>query len=111
MLAYYTDVTCKQLRHFVNSGGDTTATLAQHEQHRFVHIVIDKHKRLLCRPYQVCGKLVGIEYLTLIENTFYKQQPDGNNKQELSTIKEAVVETTKAQSEELSYCDIVVAFL
>lgn len=30
-----------------------------------------------------------------------QQQPDGNNKQELSTIKEAVVETSKAQSEEI----------
>lgn len=30
-----------------------------------------------------------------------RQQPDGNDKQELSTIKEAVVETTKAQSEEI----------
>ena len=30
-----------------------------------------------------------------------RQQPDGNYRQELSTIKEAVVETTKAQSEEI----------
>lgn len=30
-----------------------------------------------------------------------RQQPDGNNRQELSTIKEAVAETAKAQSEEI----------
>lgn len=30
-----------------------------------------------------------------------RQQPDGNDKQDLSTIKEAVVETTRTQSEEI----------
>lgn len=58
----------------VNSDGYTAAALAQHEQHRFVHIVVDEHKRLLGRPYQVGGKLVGIEYLALVEDSFHRWQ-------------------------------------
>lgn len=51
----------------VNGGRDTDAAFTQHEQDRFVHIVVDKHDRTPGRPYQIGGELVRIENLAVIK--------------------------------------------
>ena len=40
----------------VNGGRDTDAAFTQHEQDRFVHIVVDKHDRTPGRLYQIGGE-------------------------------------------------------
>ena len=42
----------------VNGGRDTDAAFTQHEQDRFVHIVVDKHDRTPGRLYQIGSELV-----------------------------------------------------
>lgn len=54
----------------VNGGRDTDAAFTQHEQDRFVHIVVDKHDRTPGRLYQIGGQLVRIENLSVIKNAF-----------------------------------------
>lgn len=51
----------------VNGGRDTDAAFTQHEQDRFVHIVVDKHDRTPGRLYQIGGELVRIENLAVIK--------------------------------------------
>lgn len=51
----------------VNGGRDTDAAFTQHEQDRFVHIVVDKHDRTPGRLYQIGGQLVRIENLSVIK--------------------------------------------
>ena len=45
-----------------------------HQEHTFVYIIIYQNDAGFCRPYKVCGKNIGIEYLTVIEDTFYGRQ-------------------------------------
>ena len=52
----------------VNGGRDTDAAFTQHEQDRFVHIVVDKHDRTPGRLYQIGSELVRIENLAVIKN-------------------------------------------
>ncbi len=58
----------------VNGGRDTDAAFTQHEQDRFVHIVVDKHDRTPGRLYQIGGELVRIENLAVIKNAFDRGQ-------------------------------------
>lgn len=51
----------------VNGGRDTDAAFTQHEQDRFVHIVVDKHDRTPGRLYQIGSELVRIENLAVIK--------------------------------------------
>lgn len=59
----------------VNGGRDTDAAFTQHEQDRFVHIVVDKHDRTPGRLYQIGGELVRIE-----KSGRYKKMPSTGGK-------------------------------
>ena len=64
----------------VNGGRDTDAAFTQHEQDRFVHIVVDKHDRTPGRLYQIGGELVRIENLAVIKNAFDRGQGSTHEK-------------------------------
>ena len=58
----------------IDVGFHSVVSLAEHQQYRFVHIIVYQQDGFLCRPYQVCGELVGIEQLAVIEYAFYRWQ-------------------------------------
>ena len=58
----------------VNGSRNADTTFTQHEQDRFVHIVVDKHDRVPGRLYQINGELVRIENLAVVKNTFNRGQ-------------------------------------
>lgn len=64
----------------VNGGRDTDAAFTQHEQDRFVHIVVDKHDRTPGRLYQIGSELVRIENLAVIKNAFDRGQGSTHKK-------------------------------
>lgn len=49
-------------------------SFAQHEQHRFIDIIVYQHKGSLGRLNQICCELVCIEYLSVIKDTFHRRQ-------------------------------------
>lgn len=59
---------------------ETRRCVTQHEQDRFVHIVVDKHDRTPGRLYQIGGELVRIENLAVIKNAFDRGQGSTHEK-------------------------------
>ena len=66
-----------QLRSYslcVDRGRHARISFAQHEQHRFINIIVYQHKGSIGRLNQICCELVGIEYLSVIKDTFHRRQ-------------------------------------
>ena len=58
----------------IDCGRHTRIAFAQHKQHGIIDIVVNQKKGFSGRPDKVCSKLVGIEYLSVIEDTFHRWQ-------------------------------------
>lgn len=58
----------------IDSGRYTRIAFAQHKQYRFIDIVVYQKNGFSCRSDKVCRELVGIEYLTVKEDAFYRRQ-------------------------------------
>lgn len=58
----------------INSGRHTRIAFAQHKQYGIIDIVVYQKKGFSGRSDKVYSKLVGIEYLSVIEDTFHRWQ-------------------------------------
>ena len=67
----------------VNGGRNTDTAFTQHEQDRFIHIVVNKHDRVFGRLYQIGSKLVRIENLAVVKNAFNRGQGSTHEKVDL----------------------------
>ena len=57
----------------VDIGFHAGIALAEHQQHRLVHIIVYQQYGLFRRADEVSCELVGIEYLAVVEDAFYRR--------------------------------------
>ena len=58
----------------IDVGFHAGVPLAEHQQHRFVHVIVNQQKGLPCGADKVGGELVGIEQLAVVEDAFHGRQ-------------------------------------
>ena len=62
----------------VDLGFHAGIPLAEHQQHRLVHVVVYQQQGLSCGADKVGGELVGVEQLTVVEDAFHGRQRDAD---------------------------------
>ena len=58
----------------VDVGFHAGIPLAEHQQHRLVHVIVYQQQGHPCGADKVCGELVGIEQLAVVEDAFHGWQ-------------------------------------
>ena len=58
----------------IDSGRHARISFAQHEQHGFINIIVYQHEGFSGGFDKIRCKLVGIEYLSVIKDTFHRRK-------------------------------------